>query len=94
MGVDWRLDYHIKSSITGNDNEPVYYVTFQAVDGQGHSQDIRVACSLEELQDLHAKFKDAAKQVGDRCRRPSGFEKCGMSGGDGQREAGWIRVRS
>lgn len=27
VGLDWRLDYHIKSSVTGNDNEPVYYLT-------------------------------------------------------------------
>lgn len=29
MGVDWRLDYHVKSSVTGNDNEPVSYLTLR-----------------------------------------------------------------
>jgi hypothetical protein len=29
VGVDWRLDYHVKSSVTGNDNEPVSYLTLR-----------------------------------------------------------------
>lgn len=36
----------------------------RTVDGDGRPQDIRMACTLEELQDLRAKVKDAAKQVG------------------------------
>jgi hypothetical protein len=64
VGIDWRLDYHVQSSITGHDNEPVYYVTLKVLDKDGKKQDIAMACSLEELQNMHSKVKDAAKQVG------------------------------
>jgi hypothetical protein len=68
VGIDWRLDYDIKSKDTGKDGLPVFYVTLQIIGGSAsnssnHVQCISFTASLEELQDLLAKVRDAVKEV-------------------------------
>ncbi len=71
VGIDWRLDYDVKSKDTGKDGLPVFYVTLQVVggstasstSGSSHVQAISFTASLEELNDLLAKVRDAVKEV-------------------------------
>lgn len=72
VGIDWRLDYDIKSKDTGKDGLPVFYVTLHVVGGSSsvssttisnQVQAISFTASLEELQDLLAKVRDAVKEV-------------------------------
>lgn len=63
VDADWRLDYHIKSNITGNDNEPLYTLRLRLLEANGKVEEVRLAANLEELQDMLARVKDATKQV-------------------------------
>lgn len=69
VGIDWRLDYDVKSKDTGKDGLPLFYVTLQVVNGlvndgnSSHVQAISFTATLEELQDLLAKVRDAVKEV-------------------------------
>lgn len=75
VGIDWRLDYDIKSRHAGKDGLPVFYVTLQVVPSNSASSTalstgsvpaistISFTASLEELQDLLAKVRDAVKEV-------------------------------
>jgi hypothetical protein len=59
VDVDWRLDYVVKSSSVQKTNEPVYTLNFRFSNGES----MKVSCTVDQLQDLHSKFKDAVKQV-------------------------------
>ncbi|KAL0477127.1 commd3 [Acrasis kona] len=59
VDVDWRLDYVVKSSSVQKTNEPVYTLNFRFDDGEA----MKLSCTVEQLQDLHSKMRDAVKQV-------------------------------
>lgn len=66
VGIDWRLDYTIESSISGSERSPVYFVTLKVQDHEGDLSSIRdvtFLCSSEQLQDLQTKVEDAVTQV-------------------------------
>ena len=54
VGVDWRLDYSIKSKNAGRENTVMYYVSLKVMD-RGVVRDINMIASIEELQDLLSK---------------------------------------
>jgi len=62
--VKWRLDYYIKSNAVDKARQPVYFITLETKNpGDNTKGEINFTCSLEELQDLVGKLKDATKQV-------------------------------
>eukprot|EP01102_Stenamoeba_stenopodia_P004173 TRINITY_DN1437_c0_g1_i1.p1 TRINITY_DN1437_c0_g1~~TRINITY_DN1437_c0_g1_i1.p1 ORF type:complete len:224 (-),score=70.86 TRINITY_DN1437_c0_g1_i1:130-708(-) len=63
VGVDWRLDYQIKSSRVERVDAATYFIKLKAKTNEGQNKDVEFNCSLEQLQDLVVKLKDASKQV-------------------------------
>lgn len=64
VDVDWRLDYYIKNNHLDKVNEPTYLVTLKTEEGDGQgTKDIQFACSIEQLQDMVGKLKDATKSM-------------------------------
>jgi hypothetical protein len=79
-GIDWRLDYFMKSNAMEKVNTPVYMLSFETKKPQHLDVDegesffhfvndvedtdkVEFSCTLEQLQDLLNRLKDAAKQV-------------------------------
>jgi hypothetical protein len=62
VGVDWRLDYSVKSSCGGRGNVAMFFVSLTVKD-RGLLREVGFIASIEELQDLLAKVKDAVKQT-------------------------------
>ncbi|KAF3703500.1 COMM domain-containing protein 3 [Channa argus] len=60
--VSWRLKYHMKNGQVDKVNEPFYSISLN-VENEGSSDDIDFTCTVEQLQDLVGKLKDAAKSV-------------------------------
>ncbi|KAM6900260.1 COMM domain-containing protein 3 isoform 1-T1 [Xenentodon cancila] len=60
--VSWRLQYHMKNGQLDKVNEPFYLLSLNT-ENQGSSEDINFTCTMEQLQDLVGKLKDAAKSV-------------------------------
>lgn len=69
VDVDWRLDYYIKSNTVEKVNSPTYFISLktnqphkpgQPDDAEGK---VEFTCTMEQLQDLVTKLKDATKQV-------------------------------
>lgn len=63
MGIDWRIDYAIRSKATGKDNVPMFYISLKVLGDDNQINNINFIASLEEMQDLLAKVRDAVKQV-------------------------------
>ncbi|XP_076460373.1 COMM domain-containing protein 3-like [Babylonia areolata] len=62
VDVDWRLDYYIKSNHMERINEAVYLISLKTeVPGKEDLQEVQFTCTLEQLQDLVGKLKDATK---------------------------------
>ncbi|XP_053198606.1 COMM domain-containing protein 3 [Scomber japonicus] len=60
--VSWRLQYHMKNGQLDKVNEPFYLISLNT-ETKGTPEDINFACTVEQLQDLVGKLKDAAKSV-------------------------------
>ncbi|XP_030612391.1 COMM domain-containing protein 3 [Archocentrus centrarchus] len=60
--VSWRLQYHMKNAQVDKVNEPFYLISLNT-ENEGSSEDINFSCTVEQLQDLVGKLKDAAKSV-------------------------------
>lgn len=63
VGVDWRMDYLVRSSALDRVRVPVYFVTLRTLEPGGEPRDVQFTCSLQELQDLTGKLRDCLKQV-------------------------------
>uniref|UniRef100_A0A667XG36 COMM domain-containing protein 3 n=1 Tax=Myripristis murdjan TaxID=586833 RepID=A0A667XG36_9TELE len=63
--VSWRLQYHMKNGHVHKVNEPFYLISLNVENGDsgGSSEDISFSCTMEQLQDLVGKLKDAAKSL-------------------------------
>lgn len=62
VGVDWRLDYHMKTNQLEKVNEPVFTMSFNTTDAHGVQAKEQLSCDLAQMQDLVAKLKDAQKR--------------------------------
>lgn len=62
VGVDWRIDYAIRSNSIGRINAPMFFVSLKIHD-RGLYRYITMTATNEELQDLLSKVKDAVKQA-------------------------------
>lgn len=56
IGVDWRLDYSIKSKNAGRENASMFFVSLKIKD-RGVVREINMIASIEELQDMLSKVK-------------------------------------
>ncbi|XP_067107929.1 COMM domain-containing protein 3 isoform X1 [Osmerus mordax] len=63
--VSWRLEYRIKNGHVHKVNEPSYLISLNVENGDmGRSlEDVQFNCTMEQLQDLMGKMKDAAKSL-------------------------------
>ncbi|NWH17014.1 COMD3 protein, partial [Grus americana] len=62
--VSWRLEYQIKSNQLHKTYQPSYLVTLNVENSDsGSHPDVRFSCTMEQLQDLVGKLKDAAKSL-------------------------------
>ncbi|XP_074756260.1 COMM domain-containing protein 3 isoform X3 [Athene noctua] len=62
--VSWRLEYQIKSNQLHKTYQPSYLVTLNVENGDsGSHPDVSFSCTMEQLQDLVGKLKDAAKSL-------------------------------
>uniref|UniRef100_A0A8D0HNH7 COMM domain-containing protein 3 n=1 Tax=Sphenodon punctatus TaxID=8508 RepID=A0A8D0HNH7_SPHPU len=62
--VSWRLEYQIKTNQLHKTYRPAYLVTLNVENNDTRSYpDISFSCTMEQLQDLVGKLKDASKQL-------------------------------
>ncbi|NXJ77979.1 COMD3 protein, partial [Trogon melanurus] len=62
--VSWGLEYQIKSNQLHKTYQPSYLVTLNVENGDsGSHPDVSFSCTMEQLQDLVGKLKDAAKSL-------------------------------
>ncbi|KAJ8272864.1 hypothetical protein GJAV_G00094330 [Gymnothorax javanicus] len=62
--ASWRLDYQIKNSHVHKVNQPAYLITLNVENGGAtRAEEVRFSCTMEQLQDLVGKMKDAAKSL-------------------------------
>ena len=54
VGIEWRLDYAIRSKHGGRGNVPMYFLTLKLKD-RGIVRDEEIIATQEELQDMLAK---------------------------------------
>jgi hypothetical protein len=62
VDVDWRLDTHIKNNCVERLNRSEYLVSLKTQE-PGKQGKVEFACTIEQLQDLVSKLKDATKSV-------------------------------
>ena len=64
VDVDWRLDYYVKNKYLDKVNNPTYLISLKTEESSknGYS-DVQFSCSMEQLQDLVGKLKDACKSL-------------------------------
>ncbi|XP_053571675.1 polycomb complex protein BMI-1 [Bombina bombina] len=76
--VSWRLEYKLKTNQLYKHNRPGYLVklNLESLDPRQNS-DISFNCSMEQLQDLVGKLKDAAKSL-ERTSQIDPFHKATM----------------
>ncbi|XP_072306773.1 COMM domain-containing protein 3 isoform X2 [Eucyclogobius newberryi] len=61
--VSWRLQYQIKSGQVDKVDEPFYLITLNTENEARTCEDVNFTCTVEQLQDLVGKLKDAAKSM-------------------------------
>nr|XP_009672010.1 PREDICTED: uncharacterized protein LOC104143296 [Struthio camelus australis] len=62
--VSWRLEYQIKANQLHKTYQPSYLVTLNVESNDsGSHPDVSFSCTMEQLQDLVGKLKDAAKSL-------------------------------
>ena len=59
----WRLDYHVRSSATGIEHVPVYFVSMKTKAPNGEYGQKDFTLSHEQMQDMLATVRDAIKAV-------------------------------
>ncbi len=55
VGVDWRLDYMVRSKTTGRENIPMFHVSLHVMEQNEEQREVKFLASLEEMQDLLSK---------------------------------------
>ncbi|XP_048827125.1 COMM domain-containing protein 3 [Brienomyrus brachyistius] len=62
--ASWRLEYQIKNSHLHKVNQPSYLITLSTENcGSSSAEEVNFSCTMEQLQDLVGKMKDAAKSL-------------------------------
>ncbi|XP_077410554.1 COMM domain-containing protein 3 [Vanacampus margaritifer] len=60
--VSWRLQYQVKNGQVDKVNEPFYLISLNS-ENKGRPEDVNFTCTMEQLQDMVGKLKDAAKSA-------------------------------
>ncbi|EGC29168.1 hypothetical protein DICPUDRAFT_43230 [Dictyostelium purpureum] len=63
IDVNWRLDFFMKSNSVEKLNQPVYIINLTTEQEENIKGKVQFACTLEQLQDLVFKLRDAQKQI-------------------------------
>ncbi|RDD42602.1 COMM domain-containing protein 3 [Trichoplax sp. H2] len=63
VNTEWRMDYVIKNNSLEKINAINYTINFKVEDQNESRKDVQFCCSVEELQDLVWKLKEAVKAV-------------------------------
>ena len=63
VGLDWRLDYSVRSKHGGRENAPMFFVTLNVMD-RGVVREVDMIASQEEMKDLLSRVKEAVRAVG------------------------------
>ena len=63
IDFEWRLDYHVRSSATGIEHVPVYFVSMKTKSPDGEYGQKDFTCSHEQMQDMLSTVRDAIKNV-------------------------------
>ncbi|XP_038829025.1 COMM domain-containing protein 3 isoform X1 [Salvelinus namaycush] len=63
--VSWRLEYLIKNGHVHKVNEPSYLISLNVenTNNGGSTEEVNFSCTMEQLQDLVGKMKDATKSL-------------------------------
>ncbi len=56
VGIDWRLDYMVRSKSAGRENIPMFHVALRVMEDE-KMRDVTFVASLEEMQDLLSKVR-------------------------------------
>jgi lambda repressor-like predicted transcriptional regulator len=62
-GMNWRLDYTLRSSTGGKVMLPNYVISLNTIDGTGEDKTVQFTCNREQLKDFLRKVEDAETQV-------------------------------
>lgn len=62
VGMEWRLDYKVRSKHGGRENIPLFLISLQVKD-RGLIRYVDMSATQQELEDLLGKVRDAVKQV-------------------------------
>jgi len=62
VDVSWRLDYSIKNNHLSKDSHAVYLINLKTEKDE-RLQDVQLACTQTQLQDLVYKLRDACKSL-------------------------------
>ncbi len=54
VGLDWRLDYMVRSKSAGRENIPMFHVALRVMENE-QIRDVSFLASIEEMQDLLSK---------------------------------------
>eukprot|EP00727_Mastigamoeba_balamuthi_P007525 m51a1_g3393 hypothetical protein (195) ;mRNA; f:519620-520392 len=63
VGVNWRLDYVVRSDAIDHACAPLYFVRLRTSGQDGEDGTVEFSCSIDDLQDLVSKLRDATKQI-------------------------------
>jgi len=63
IGLDWRLDYQLRSSTVGKMGSHVYFLKMKTLNKDGVPEMFEFTCNVEQLKDLLSKVQDAKKQL-------------------------------
>ena len=65
VGIDWRLDYSVRSKHGGQENTPLFLLCLKLKEPNDSNviRNVEMIATQDELQDMLAKVKDAVKQV-------------------------------
>lgn len=64
VGIDWRLDYSVRSKHAGQDNTPLFLLCLKIKEPNSNViKPVEIIATQEELQDMLSKVRDAVKQV-------------------------------
>lgn len=86
VDVEWRLDYHVQSSGVGKVHKPLYFVKLKVAEAGGGLRDVDFTCTLQQLQDMLARLKEASTAVSKALGVDSAASGAGgRSGGGGGR---------
>lgn len=68
IGVEWRLDFYMKSDSYENARQPIFFITLHTRLPDGSIEPQSFTCNYPELQDLLSHLTDACNQAKKRAR--------------------------